>query len=108
MAGGADAAGSLWGFEEARAKLEAAGYDFESFAKKIEAIEPLEYARPDRRERILMVNASRDEVMTRGGTEKLWLALGKPEIVWFDSTHEGSAAYILDIFKLIISHFSRE
>ncbi len=45
------------------------------------------YAERMRGRRILMLNASHDEVIPRSCTDALWESLGKPRIVWWDAGH---------------------
>ena len=40
---------------------------------------------------VLMIAAKRDEIVPPGAAVKLWEAMGKPKIVWFDTTHYGAA-----------------
>jgi len=45
------------------------------------------YAPAARGKRILMLNASDDEVIPRTCTEALWTALGQPPIKWYSGGH---------------------
>ena len=53
----------------------------------LESIDPLTYAAAARGKRILMLNATNDEVIPRACTESLWKALGEPEIRWYAGGH---------------------
>ena len=63
------------------------GWDKETAYRKLQPIfkdiDPLTYLNAERAEklrgRVLMINAARDQIIPPSASEKLWLALGKPE-----------------------------
>jgi dienelactone hydrolase len=57
---------------------------------------------------VLMIAAKRDEIVPPSAAVKLWEAMGKPKIVWYDTTHYGAALYIPAAFKPIMAHFAAE
>ena len=110
--GGADVGRILWEAEggEHREKFLARGLDLEGLQQLLSPLEPLTYA-PNAakwglRDRILMVNATNDEVVPKASVEKFWQALGKPEIMWVEATHVGSAAFIIPLFERVLGHFT--
>jgi hypothetical protein len=36
--------------------------------------------------------------------KNLWIAAGKPEIIWFDCTHYGASAYLGEALRRIKDH----
>lgn len=75
-----------------------------NIAKLIDPIDPLTYAPQLKDKRLLLLAASRDDVVPPTAAERLWKATGKPPIVWFDATHVGAAAYIFPAMGEIIRH----
>ena len=55
---------------------------------------------------VLMIAAKRDEIVPPSAAVKLWSAMGKPKIVWYDTTHYGAALYIAAALKPVIRHFA--
>lgn len=82
--------------EKLRAKWTAGGGTKESLAELMKPIDPVTYAANCRGRTILMLNASRDEVIPRACTESLWHALGEPEIQWWDAGHYSAMRFIFD------------
>lgn len=70
----------------------------EEFLELWKSIDPATYADRvrSRKTKILMLNASRDEIIPPVCTESLWRALGEPEIVWYDAGHVSAMKYIFD------------
>ena len=52
-----------------------------------------------------MIAAKRDEIVPPSAAIKLWEEMGKPKIVWYDTTHYGAAFYIAAALKPLIEHF---
>jgi cephalosporin-C deacetylase-like acetyl esterase len=57
-------------------------------------VDPVTYARPLAGRKVLMLNASHDEVIPPACTLALWRALGQPEIVWWNAGHYSAVRYI--------------
>ena len=43
-----------------------------------------------------MINATADEVIPRGCTDRLWEAFGRPPIVWYDCGHYSAVLHVMD------------
>lgn len=86
----------------------AAGGTRESLAEVLREIDPVTYAGSVRGRRILMLNASHDEVVPRAATESLWRALGEPEIVWMDAGHYSSMRFIFETLARVTRFFQAE
>ena len=82
----------------ARQQLLDKGIDQQKLGEMMAPVEPLHFASRIDPKRCLMVNASRDEVIPRECTVKLWEAIGKPEILWVPSGHY-SAAWFMPTIK---------
>ncbi|OHB78971.1 MAG: hypothetical protein A2W31_13940, partial [Planctomycetes bacterium RBG_16_64_10] len=63
------------------------GLTWDQVVQRLRAIDPITYATSLRGRRVLMINAAHDEVVPRACAEALWEALGRPEIVWWNSGH---------------------
>lgn len=62
-------------------------------------VDPITYARRLRGKNVLMVCASRDDIVPPEAGRALWEAAGKPKIVWVDATHVGAAVYFPAILR---------
>ena len=71
-------------------------------------VDPLTKAANLRDRRVLMVAAKRDEIVPPSAAVALWEAMGKPKIVWYDTTHYGAALYLLAALKPVLEHFGAE
>lgn len=71
----------------------------EQFFELMLAIDPVTYSAGVKDRRILMLNASDDEVIPKACTESLWRAFGKPPLVWYDGGHYSVALHLLDAMK---------
>jgi len=92
--------------QDARAYWLAKGGTRESFFEVMRAIDPVTYAGEVRGRRLLMLNATDDEVVPRECTESLWRAFGSPEIVWYDGGHYSVARHFLHAMKRTQDFFS--
>jgi cephalosporin-C deacetylase-like acetyl esterase len=71
-------------------------------------VDPLTKAANLRGRPVLMIAASRDEIVPPSAAKALWEAMGRPKIVWYDTTHYGMALYILSALKPVLEHFGAE
>ncbi len=71
-------------------------------------VDPLTRAANLRGRPVLMIAASRDEIVPPSATKALWEAMGRPKIVWFDATHYGAALYIVPALYAAVEHFGAE
>jgi dienelactone hydrolase len=110
LAGG-DVAQISWEAKEMsrlRESWPASGGTRESLAAILREVDPVTYAGNVRGRRILMLNASHDEVVPRAATESLWRALGEPEIIWMDAGHYSSARFIFESLARVTRFFQAE
>lgn len=83
-----------WESEEladAKKQWQADGLTMESITEIIQPVDPITYAANLRDRKMVMINATRDEVIPRECAESLWIASGKPRIIWWDATHYSAA-----------------
>jgi cephalosporin-C deacetylase-like acetyl esterase len=62
----------------------------------LKVIDPVTYSANVRGRKILMLNASHDEVIPKCCTESLWKAFGEPRIVWYDAGHISALRYVME------------
>lgn len=74
----------------------AAGGTLESLVELLRSVDPVTYGSRMRGRQVLMLNASRDEIIPRASTESLWRALGEPEIRWWDAGHYSAILHLFD------------
>jgi len=109
LAGG-DIGSILWDAKEkhlaeTRRLWEAKGNSRQSLVDLLSAVDPVTYADRLKDRKMLMLNASNDEIIPRQCTESLWKAAGKPRIVWYDSGHITAALHILDAMQQVTDFF---
>jgi dienelactone hydrolase len=88
-----------------RMLYECFGGSKERLQTELAIVDPLTRAANLRDRRVIMIGASRDEVIPPAATKRLWQALGEPKIVWYDATHTGAAAYLMPALQQVIAHF---
>ena len=91
-----------------RALYERLGGSKEKLARLIAPADPLTCAANLRERRLLMLAASRDDVVPPRMAEALWRASGRQKIVWFDCTHYGAVAYIVPALDELVKHFGAD
>jgi hypothetical protein len=78
----------------------------EEFVEILRAIDPVTYAAAARGKRVLMLNASSDEVIPRACTEALWKGLGEPEIHWYSGGHYSVMRHIFGVLLRVPAFFA--
>jgi dienelactone hydrolase len=68
--------------------------DRERAVELLAQVDPLSYAEKLSKREVLMFNATKDKVVPRACTEKLWRAMGKPRIEWWNADHYSSIFYL--------------
>ena len=79
----------------------------EAIKKAVAPADPLTYAPQLKGKNLLLLAASRDDILPPKSALALWEATGKPKIVWYDSTHVGAAAYAVPALKAVTEHVKR-
>jgi len=85
--------------------LTALGGDKDTLKKLIAPADPITYADVLKKRNLLMMAATRDDVVPPEAAKALWEATGKQKIVWFNATHVGAAVYLFDATEHIVKHF---
>ena len=80
----------------------------EQVGAALRPIDPLTYAERLRGRGVLMFNGSRDTVIPRSCTEKLWAAAGEPELVWWNANHFSAAFYLPSAMVRMTEFFCAE
>lgn len=83
------------------------GITKEKLAKQIAPADPLTYAEHLKGKDLLLIAASRDDVVPPAAMKRLWEASGKPKILWFDATHVGFAIYAFPAMAAVVEHFKK-
>jgi len=77
-----------------RKRWDESGRTKEELFAALKVVDPVTYARPLPGRKILMLNASQDEVIPPACTRSLWRAFGEPEIVWWNAGHYTAIRYL--------------
>ncbi len=72
----------------------------------LKSIDPLTWASLAKGRRILMINAKDDEIIPHDCTDRLWQALGKPPITWYEGGHY-SLGNIFAVLHEVTTFFSQ-
>ena len=108
MLGGGGLVDAYWDHPQAKpylAILAAKGIDKDEVKKVIAPADPLTYADNLKKRDLLMIAASKDDVVPPSAAKALWEATGKQKIVWLNSTHVGAAMYLFDATDHLVKHF---
>lgn len=84
------------------AMLALVGITPDKLKKLIDPIDPLTYADKLKEKKLLLVGASRDDVVPPVAMKTLWEATGKPSVLWVDATHVGAALYLLPMMREVV------
>jgi len=107
--GGGDPAGIMWNSKNFLVRfyknILKRNISFENLKEKWKVIDPLNYIRGNVKN-IFMINAKHDYIISPIYTEKLWKALGRPEIKWLKATHLTTIFYAPYILKEVEKYFS--
>lgn len=79
----------------------------EMIKKAVAPADPLTYAPQLKGKNLLLLAASRDDILPPKSAVALWEATGKPKIVWYDSTHVGAAQFAVPALKAVTEHVKR-
>jgi dienelactone hydrolase len=108
MLGGGGLVDAYWDHPQAKpylAMLAAIGADKETVKRAVAPADPITYADALKKRNLLMIAASKDDVVPPSAATALWEATGKQKIVWLNSTHVGAALYLFDATELLVKHF---
>jgi len=88
------------------AALKAAGVTTAALKETLSAVDPLTYAGQLKAKRLLLIGATRDDVVPPGAMKRLWEATDKPKIIWVDATHVGAAAHLFPMMRSVLRHIA--
>jgi cephalosporin-C deacetylase-like acetyl esterase len=91
-----------------REPFEKLGGTKQMVARMLAPVDPLTYADRLKQHDLLMIAASRDDIVPPKMARWLWEASGKQRIVWYDATHVGSAVYFLPAMAEVLRHFKAD
>lgn len=87
-----------------RTAYELLGGTKERVKKLIAPVDPITMADQLRGRSVLMVCASRDEIVPPSASKALWDAMGQPKIIWYDTTHYGAALFIPKLLPVVVDY----
>jgi len=71
-------------------------------------VDPITYAEQLKAKRLLLIAASRDDIVPPVAMRQLWRATGEPKILWYDATHVGSAQFVFPMMNAVLAHIRDE
>lgn len=81
------------------------GLTKEAMKKQIAPIDPLTCAANLKQRKLLILAASRDEIVPPSMARMLWEASGRQAIRWYDAGHYSAALHLADALEKILEHF---
>lgn len=91
----------------ARALWEALGGSKAKLQERISIADPLTCATNLCDRSVIMVAASHDEIVPPAATRRMWEALGRPKIIWYDAGHYSAVVYIVPALQHVIEYFKK-
>lgn len=86
--------------------LTSLGLSKEAMKKVIEPIDPLTHAANLKNRKLLILAASKDEIVPPNMARMLWEASGKQAIRWYDAGHYTAALHLPDALDHMLKHFT--
>ena len=90
------------------AALRVVGLSKKTLQGVVARVDPLTYAEQLKAKRLLLIAASRDDIVPPLAMRQLWRATGEPKILWYDATHVGSAQFVFPMMNAVLAHVSAE
>lgn len=84
---------------------ESLGGTREKLKNLIAVADPITCAENLKDRQVIMIAASKDEIVPPSACKKMWEALGQPKIVWYDAGHYTAVYFIYDALQHVIAHF---
>ncbi|MBY0228031.1 MAG: prolyl oligopeptidase family serine peptidase [Gemmataceae bacterium] len=88
--------------------LELLGYKRDGIRKLLAPIDPITCAEKLKDRRLLILAASKDEIVPPSMARMLFDASGKQELVWYDAGHYTAALHLADALERVTRHFKKE
>jgi len=108
LLGGGGLVDAYWDHPRAKPLLQALavlGADKDAVKRVIAPADPITYAETLKKRNLLMIAASRDDIVPPECAKCLWEATGKQKIVWLNATHVGAALHLFAATDHIVKHF---
>jgi dienelactone hydrolase len=87
------------------ALFETFGGSRDALKKLFAPFDPITCAANLKERKLLILAASRDDIVPPSMARMLWEASGKQKLIWYDCTHYGAALHIADALEKILTHF---
>ena len=84
--------------------MKLAGVTTPKLKKMIDPVDPITYAEQLKGKKLLLIAASNDDVVPPVAMKRLWAATDKPEMIWVEATHVGSALYLFQMMRAVIKN----
>jgi dienelactone hydrolase len=88
--------------------LNTLGIKMDTLKKLVEPVDPITYAGALKKKRLLLIGASRDDVVPPVAMKCLWEAVGQPKMLWIDETHVGAALHMIPMMRAVTKHLLEE
>ncbi len=76
--------------------------------RMIVGVDPITYASQLKAKRLLLIAASHDDIVPPVAMRQLWEATGRPRLLWYDTTHVGSAQFTFPIMNAVMAQLRHE
>lgn len=90
-----------------RALYEALGGTKQKLQDAVAIADPITRAANLKDRQVIMIAASKDEIVPPSACKKMWEALGQPKIIWYDAGHYTAAYFIHDALQHVVEHFKK-
>lgn len=92
----------------ARDSWQAKGHSLNELTALMNTVDPCCCLHDNACRKVLMLNASKDEVIPRVCTDSLWKAFGNPPIVWYDCGHYSALWHVDDALNRTAEFFKND
>ncbi len=86
---------------------ESLGGTKEKLQKLIAIADPITRAENLKDRQVLMIAAKKDEIVPPSACIRMWEALGKPKIVWYEAGHYTAILFITNALEHTVEHFKK-
>jgi len=111
MLGGGSLVEAYWDHPQAKPILTAMtllGITKDMMKAAIAPVDPITNAAALKDRKLLLIAASRDDVVPPAAAKAMWEATGKQKIVWLNATHVGAALFLFDASNQIVKFFKED
>ncbi|MBI2138849.1 alpha/beta hydrolase family protein [Candidatus Woesearchaeota archaeon] len=83
------------------------GMSWDAVSKKVSSVDPLAFADPSRKDKLLLMTAAHDKVILNGEAKRLWEAWGKPREIEVQASHYSILRNAPWLLQEAFAHLSR-